>query len=250
MWHAKTERDKWTAFLLSLAVPGAGQMWSGSLWCLVWFLAVAAWGIAAHFSNLETVPGLHMAMLLGLGLLSAEHAKRLLEPSSTSKRKPARSHIVCRSNNKRAVRLDISVDFSMSQETLWRRIADLPRFLTIDPFHEQITMAQDKPAAGVGLTLYHNAFGWRFQRVSRILRWHAGHEYAFSDLSAKHPGQSFPHVYYILAETIEGDEQFQSRLLIRIRGKWTSNWIPTWLGLWWLRYVSWECARLLRKGLA
>ena len=38
---SSTGQDKWSAFWLSLAVPGAGQLWAGRWSCLAYFAAAA-----------------------------------------------------------------------------------------------------------------------------------------------------------------------------------------------------------------
>src|SRR5580704_17205049 len=76
-------RDKWTAFLLSLAVPGAGQLWARSGWCWLWFTAAALLTALPFWidpANGSASAGIRFVALAVLGLLSAEHAKRCLEP--------------------------------------------------------------------------------------------------------------------------------------------------------------------------
>lgn len=74
------EREGWIAFLLSVAMPGAGQLWTGSMSGVVWLLIAALlimfWGLLAenvgHYS-----PSLHFISFLILGGISGHHARRL-----------------------------------------------------------------------------------------------------------------------------------------------------------------------------
>jgi hypothetical protein len=162
----------------------------------------------------------------------------------------------------------ISLSVAESPEQLWKQISDLPRFLTIDPFHDQVTLMRRPPAKGVDLVLSHNAFGRRFLRFGRIIAWQEGVGYTFSDLSSHGPRVGFPHVFMVRIEPLAKeppglsrrpsppphkfglrDEPGGSRLTIRVRGRWTSRLIPVWLGRRWIRLVCREHARLLRKGL-
>src|ERR1700752_960650 len=75
--------NKWTAFLLSAFVPGAGQLAANSWTCLIWFIAAGL--LAAGTIELTRLHGqaawvwpLQAAWGIALCLLSAEHAKRLL----------------------------------------------------------------------------------------------------------------------------------------------------------------------------
>src|SRR5436190_11173074 len=91
--------SKWTAFLLSACVPGAGQLVARSWTCLAWFAAAgvvaAGWTFAAPFLNGTAVwlLPLQIAPGMGLCLLSAEHARRLLERRGEKKHsRAAQSH--------------------------------------------------------------------------------------------------------------------------------------------------------------
>jgi hypothetical protein len=230
--------NKWTAFWFSLLLPGAGQLCARSWLGLPWLVTAGLLGFATSFLS---------GPLYGLlALCSAEHAKRLREPSSTARSKRSKWQVSCNRAG-RAIRARITGVLPMTAAALWRRAADLPRFLTIDPFHVHVVLMRPRPAAGVDVLLLHNAFGWRFARFGRILRWREGQEYAFSDFSPRDQA-GFPHVFFISVEPLPDKPQF-SRLTIDVRGKWTSRLIPPWLGRIWVWYVSREHARLLRKGL-
>jgi hypothetical protein len=242
--------SKWTAFVLSACVPGAGQLAARSWTCLAWFAAAGL--LAAAFARAEQVADgaawlvpLQLGAGIALCLLSAEHAKRLLE---RRRRRGPRVRSVttsCTGGKGRHIEAALALAIDQSPERLWHQISDLPRFLTIDPFHDQITLMRDKPAKGVDMVLSHNAFGRQFLRFGKILSWREGVGYTFSDLSARGPRVGFPHVFMVAIEP----ENTHSRLTIRIRGRWTSRLVPAWLGRLWIGAVCREHARLLRKGL-
>jgi len=247
-----SEPNKWSAFLLSLAAPGAGQLYARSFWCVPWFCSVALFAIIAGVTSSTNfgVVTLQAVLFAVLGLLSAEHAKRLCETTPSQLR---RSGIVSRVElpplRGRTVKARIELDVPYDRKKLWSTVANLSEFLTIDTFHEQVTMMRPEVRAGVDFVLSHNAFGVRFRRFGRILRWEEGRGYSFSDLPNGKLGVGFPHVFFIRVEEIGDRMPPASRLTIEVRGKWTSRWIPAALGRWWLYCVCREHARLLRKAL-
>ena len=243
--------SKWDAFLASLALPGAGHLVAGNPRCLVWFAAVGGLVIACAWAadtiGAGPIRAVQMASLATLGLCSAEAAKRRLEPAGPWPETPGNVVHVCGGKIQgRSIWLGFEVDVSRPAAELWNRVSDLPTFLTIDPFHDKVHLMRTRPAAGVDVALWHNAFGHRFLRFGRILRWNEGHGYAFSDLSAANPRTGFPHVFFVTVESLTSN---RSRARIEIRGKWTSRWIPVRVGCWWIRYVCAEHARLIRKAM-
>jgi hypothetical protein len=247
--------SKWTAFLLSACVPGAGQLAARSWTCLAWFAAAGALvAVGARAAQLVDdaawLMPVQLAAGIGLCLLSAEHGKRLLEKRRGRDAPVVESKVGCAGGSGRQVDVQISLTVARSRESLWDVVRDLPRFLTVDPFHDEVVLMRERPAAGVDLTLSHNAFGRRFLRFGRILAWREGVGYTFSDLSPRGPRVGFPHVFIVRVEpAAECTGQPKSRLTIRIRGRWTSRLAPVWLGRLWIRLVCFEHARLLRKGL-
>jgi hypothetical protein len=241
-------QDKWAAFLLSLMVPGAGQLMAGSLWFVVWFAAVGCLGIflnAGPFIGLEWIGVVASA---SLSVLSAEHAKRCLEPTRRSRSTPAaKSKIRCGTKGRNAVDLRIELEVDRPVSELWNDVAEIKWFACIDPFHRRLIVQGPRLEPGVDLVLEHQAFGLSFLRFGRLLSWHEGRGYAFSDLSAKGPRHGFPHVFFVSVEPVGSVGQSRSRLVVHVRGKWTARWIPRALGMWWLRFVCREHARLLRK---
>jgi hypothetical protein len=248
--------SKWTAFLLSACVPGAGQLVARSWTCLGWFAAAGAvaagWTLVARSLNgsVWLLP-LQIALGVGLCLLSAEHAKRLLERRGEKNRSGAAKSHRCRSKSRgRQIDIEFSLEVARSQLELWNLVSDLPRFLTIDPFHDEVTLMRDRPAKGVDLVLSHNAFGVRFLRFGQILAWEERRGYTFSDLSARGPELGFPHVFMINLEPLAtADTKSLTRLTINVRGRWTSRLTPAWLGRLWIWLVCREHARLLAKGI-
>ena len=269
--------SKWTAFLLSACVPGAGQLAARSWTCLAWFALAGL--IAAGFARAgQLADGAAWLLPLQIGagialcLLSAEHAKRLLETGRRRDSRVCESRVSCSGGAGRQVEVVISLTVDQSPEQLWKQISDLPRFLTIDPFHDQVTLMRDEPAKGVDLVLSHNAFGRRFLRFGRIIAWQEGVGYTFSDLSSRGPRAGFPHVFMVRIEPLANellaneppglprrpsplphkvglrDKPGGSQLTIRVRGRWTSRIIPVWLGRQWIRLVCLRTRPIAEKG--
>lgn len=250
--------SKWTAFLLSACVPGAGQLAARSWTCVAWFAAagmlVAGWTLAGEMfaDSAAWLLPLQVGAGMALCMLSAEHAMRLLENRHGQSRSSVVASSVCRCQSSgRKLEIAISLDVARSQSELWNFISDLPRFLTIDPFHDKITLMRNQPAVGVDLVLSHNAFGRRFLRFGKVIAWREGEGYTFSDLSPRGPQRGFPHVFMIRLEALTppDDPMPLTRLTIHVRGRWTSRLVPVWAGRLWVWLVFREHARLLRKGI-
>lgn len=239
--------DKWTAFMLSLAVPGAGQLFAGRWSCLAWFLAGAAAGILPGLLP-SLGPALYVSVTLltlaAVGLCSAEHAKRCLEPRQT-RRRVVTSRVSCGRMHEGAVDLSIEIAVPRPHAEVWPIVADLPRFGCIDPFHRRVILLNPPLKHGAALALEHGAFGVTFWRFGRLLKWREGECYAFSDLSARGCRHGFPHVFFV---RVTADGPGKTRLEVRVRGKWTARLTPGWLARCWLRYVCLEHARLLRRA--
>lgn len=246
---------KWTAFCLLFAMPGLGQLFVGSWWCLPW-LTLGGGSIVAMLA-LSSLDASGDRFLLAFGsacvaLASAVQAKRLCEP-----RRDANSSRILGAEIQpprirgRSVALSLVLRTRFTRSELWERIADLPRFLTIDPLHDEIVLMRTAPAAGVDLVLWHAVPFFRFPRFGRILSWRPGEGYAFSDLSARGTHCGFPHAFIISIDDGDGGgpgESSCARLTICVRGRWTNPVVPLWLGRWWLEYIAREHARLLRQA--
>lgn len=246
--------DKWTAFLASLAAPGAGQLLCGSAWCLPWFLGAGALAVLSRMAAAWGTAGFACSWLALaiVGLASAEHAQRLASLPRRPKQRGTRSRVRCFPPRGRSVKLRLELDIQRPAAEVWSKVADLPAFLCIDPFHTRVVFLEAPPAAGLQpkpglhLALEHEAFGIRFWRFGRLLHWREGCGYAFSDLSARGNGRGFPHVFFV---SVAAAGAAASRVRVEVRGKWTSRWIPVRWGAWWLRYVVHDHARLLRRAL-
>src|SRR5262245_37268248 len=97
--------DKWTAFLLSACVPGLGQLAAGSWTWLAWLVATAIVPLGLikieqiHAAPAMWLPPLKLGIGVALCLLSAEHAKRLLETARPAGGSTARA-CACRSHSR------------------------------------------------------------------------------------------------------------------------------------------------------
>ncbi|MBW3598491.1 MAG: SRPBCC family protein [Planctomycetes bacterium] len=247
--------DKWTTFYLSLIAPGAGQLWAGSWWCVGWWLgwggAVGVWSWLVSYGSSEwwLIAGVQVVCFLAIAVVSAGHAKRQAEVDHPWPATPGTRVRVTRAPPKRrCIEATIEADIAAPPDVVWRRASDLPRFLVIDTFHDRVTLMRPRPAAGVDLVLSHNAFGRRFLRFGRILKWEEGRKYAFSDLSPRGPRHGFPHVFFVSVEPLS-EEPITTRLTITVRGKWSSRWIPITLGRRWVWLVTRDHARLIRKAM-
>jgi hypothetical protein len=242
---------KWTAYWLSLCLPGMGQLMAGSRWSVPWFAGIVSLWCIVNVSGLQLAAPIGVVFSVLLSLLSAEHAKRLLEPSHSPRvgRSKPRVRVRCMEVGREAVDLRIELFLDRPADEVWSEMADFASFTCIDPFHERVIVQAAEFRSGVDLILVHCIFGFRFLRFGRLLTWRNGHGYAFSDLSGRSKRHGFPHVFFYSVEP-EGDSALHSsRLTVCVRGKWTAPWTSRRVGMWWLRYVCYEHARLLRKML-
>lgn len=242
--------SKWTAFMLSLAVPGSGQLLAGSATALAWFVAVALLVAVLAPLNVDSLSPafslLQLPLWLAVSFASAWHARGLLEISPPWPTSPNNRASVDCSGRGRKMHATIRVETTCSPDELWQRLRDVSTILTIDPFHEAVTLMRDPPAAGVDVVLHHNAFGRRFDRFGRILWWREGEGFAVSDLSSRGDDRGFPHIFEY---RIEHDTDGKTALHVIVTGRWTSRFVPAVLGRWWIAAVCRYHAMLLRHGL-
>ncbi len=242
---------KWTAYWLSLCLPGMGQLMAGSQWCVPWFAGIVFLWSIVNVSGLQVAAPAGVVFSVLLALLSAEHAKRLLEPSRSARagRSKPRVRVRCMEVGRAAVDLRIELFLDRPVDEVWSEMADFARFTCIDPFHDRVIVQAAEFRPGVDLILVHRIFGFRFLRFGRLLAWREGHGYAFSDLSGRYKRHGFPHVFFYSIDSVGDSALHRSRLTVCVRGKWTAPWASRRVGMWWLRYVCHEHARLLRKAL-
>ena len=239
------QRLKWRAFGLGLLVPGLGQIFRSRISGLIYL--AAALGIA----NITGLPiSLRWAVVGSLTLIGAERARRDVEYGGHSR--PAGFgaigvRIQVPRFSGRRIGLDLELDVPRSVEQVWERMADLRRFVRVDPFHSRLIVLGANLEAGVELAIEHRAFGLRFLRFGKLLSWREGKSYAISDLAASGSRGFFPHVFTFAIEPIG---PARSRLTVRVRGRWNSPIVPTWAGRLWVRFIGREHARLLRVELA
>ena len=264
---------------MSLAVPGAGQLLAGSYWCLAWFsLAAVIIGAPAYLTTSSPLLAGAARMLpwLATAIFSAEHAKRLFESSrkltgnctaqpmvvysESRKRRSApkvrltvqnnlalRAHKACRVSRRGSIikiRFELSVPGS--RDDVWSKISNVSNFACIDPFHCRLIVMGPELKPGVDLALEHVAFGFRFFRFGRLLRFHERRGYTFSDISRRGCRVGFPHVFIVDVEPSDGG---RTVLSVQVRGRWTARWIPVPVGMLWLKFVCREHERLLRAAL-
>jgi hypothetical protein len=244
--------DKWTAFYLSLLMPGAGQLYARRWSCLLWFLAIGLLTALTTRGGVQAGAVAAWGQFIGLALLgvaSAEHAKRCRETTRLRRAAPAvHSHVRCACLQNARVDLRIDLDVPRCPAAVWAVVKDLPRFACVDPFHQRVIVLGPDLKPGTQLVLEHCAFGIWFRRFGRLLSWKEGDGYAFSDISARGSGRGFPHAFFVSVAAAGPGQLEQTRLTVRVRGKWTAHLIPLWIGQWWLRYVCSEHARLLRAA--
>jgi hypothetical protein len=161
-------------------------------------------------------------------------------------RRSARSRVHCRPPHRGKVSLRIEIELCRAAEEVWPEVADLTKFLTNDPFHVRLVVLQPPLKPGGAVRIDHRVFGLRFERRGRLLSFQEGRGYALSDLSVRDPRRGFPHVFIIDLEPLGPG---RSLLSFRVKGKWTARWVPPFAARWWLLWVLYEEARLLRRAL-
>jgi hypothetical protein len=246
--------DKWLVFVMSLVVPGSGQLAAGHVSCLAWF-GIAGLVVALHSRFGDEYHGpmgwLSASVWIVLAIVSAEHAKRCLEPRGC---RTIQKRIVCRqmSCHLPGDRVSMRVVLAIARpvQELWLDVADFTQFLCVDPFHSRVTVLAKAMAPGVDLAIEHRAFGLSLMRFGRLLMWREGCGYAFSDISARGPSHGFPHVFFVNVASDRGADGHRSVLTIDVRGKWTARYVPRLLRACWLKFVMAEHARLIAAYLS
>jgi hypothetical protein len=132
----------------------------------------------------------------------------------------------------------------LSARQAWGQLRDFHRYAAHDHFHAGFTIQGEVPRAGAGLTIEHRYGPFRLQRVGRIVRWREGDGYAFSDLSLRGTGRSFPHVMSLRV----ADKPGGCVVTVRVTGRWTAP-TPRWMARLWLAWVVLSIAQRTRNGL-
>lgn len=126
-----------------------------------------------------------------------------------------------------------AIELGEPVSVIWRRLLPWNIASTWDPFHWRILQLDGPNQLGGRIILDHRYGPICITRVGRLMRFNEEEGFAFSDLSTRDAQQSFPHSYsYDLEETATGG----TRVVIRVRGRWTLRIGRTlvWLWLWWV----------------
>jgi hypothetical protein len=133
----------------------------------------------------------------------------------------------------RSVICRATLRLAVPAHSVWGQLRDFHRYAQQDIFHTDIAIAGGVARAGAELTMSHRLAGFGVERVGRILYWREGVGYSFSDLSPRGPHHGFPHIFsYRIKPAKE-----RCTLIILVRGKWTSRFIPRVLAWFWLKWV-------------
>jgi len=144
------------------------------------------------------------------------------------------------------VRCSGRIQLRMSAGRAWGQLRDFRRFAAQDFFHAGVRIDGNVPRPGAAVEIPHRFGPFGVTRVGRILSWHEGRGYAFSDLSRRSPGAAFPHAYRYALRPLGTDN---CRLDITIRGRWTLRLLPRPLVRLWLRWVFYHIVRSVEKEL-
>ena len=142
--------------------------------------------------------------------------------------------------------MGFELEIPLAASEVWRRIARAQEFLCLDPFHCRVVLLSPRLTAGAELRIDHLIMGISIARFGRILYWNEEEGYALSDLSGRGKRRGFPHVFFIRVTPMG---QQGCRLTVEVRGRWTTPFVPARIGMYWLRWVASDHARLLQKTI-
>ena len=187
--------DKWSAFVASLLLPGAGQLlakqWVGVVW-LAAALSLGAVRLSWDNPNVWANAGL-LASGLGLALASAEHAKRSLEPRCLrSGCRPVVGSVVTRLRAARSVEVRFEILSERPRIDIWNDLVSFHGLTQFDPFHHAIRSESDSLAAGSVLEIEHRVCCLLVIRQGRVLVNDSARRLAISDLSRFGNRHGFP----------------------------------------------------------
>ena len=152
-----------------------------------------------------------------------------------------------------------SLDVPLRASAVWGQMRDIQRFLTIDPLHRRVRVADAVSPTrcvaetvgspipiGTPLVIEHRLLGVGVNRRSRLLRWREGRGFAVSDLSKRGDHTGFPHACIYEVTRLDASA---ARLTVSARGRWTATWMPRWLVRLWLRLILASTLSHLRVDL-
>ena len=143
------------------------------------------------------------------------------------------------------VRLVGEFDLTFDAASAWLSLRDFHRFACQDMFHRSVVLDTPRPVAGASLVLDHRLLGIGFARVGRILHWHEGRSYAFSDLSRRDPRKGFPHIYI---HTLDPIDAARCRFRLEVRGLWTARFLGRTLTRGWLAWIMLKTTLSIRNA--
>ena len=140
-----------------------------------------------------------------------------------------------------------TVEVPLGAGVAWGQLRDFRRFAAQDFFHESVRVAPGGVRSGAALEIDHRFGPFRVTRVGRVLAWHEGRGYSFSDLSRAGVRSGFPHVYrYRLSPAGEG----RCVVDVTIAGLWTLRVLPRWAVRLWLAWVFSHIVCTVRNSLS
>jgi hypothetical protein len=134
-----------------------------------------------------------------------------------------------------AVDCQACLEIPLAAVSVWGQIRDFRRFARQDFFHDVIDVAGGQLRQGAALSLVHRYAFISIRRRGRICWWREGVGYSFSDLSLRGARRGFPHILSYRIE--QATEPKACRLIIRVRGRWTAEFVPRSLARIWLWWV-------------
>ena len=144
------------------------------------------------------------------------------------------------------VRLAADLDLPIDAGSAWRSVSDFRRYACLDIFHRRLELNGPRPSAGTTFSLEHGLLGVCLTRVGRVLHWHEGRSYAFSDLSRRDSRKGFPHVYiYTVVPLAEG----RCRFRLEVRGRWTARFLGRPLTRLWLGWILLKTSTSIHNAL-
>ena len=143
------------------------------------------------------------------------------------------------------VRLTTEFELPLDAPSAWLSLRDFRRFACQDIFHRKLELESAQPHAGAAFALEHGLLGLRVVRVGRVLYWHEGSSYAFSDLSRRGPRKGFPHIYTYRLTPVD---DARCRFRLEVRGLWTLRSLGRPLIRLWLGWILLKTTTSIRNA--